>query len=385
MPDEITTEDVSGKWWLELPGGQLTQDHQLRVQSVLQQVHSAAYNESCSKVHLVTAELRQLRMEGGDGPAIRAKQLEVREATRDRDQIAGMYYDHAAMWQDITAAWVVNRGPYTGTLPKRVAAWLRRRKLEEYDNRNMVFAGTAKALAALGAELGPHVNHGTRYVCDVVPHMQWRSGDFGDSGSCFWNSGRNCVRAMFTRLGSQGKFAALRFYSPTIPSRGIGRALCTYVERHGLWVVTNAYGVALLTAARVLSHALGLNYVQLPCVNEGRTDGNVYVNSGNCFVLYPLDAPKPRMNTIELGVQVTCEDYTAARELAPPRRCPGGCGQYADDCGTCDDCGHWSCCCDCNGDDYDRDDDDGDEEAEDGEVNPATCQCGDCRRARGEA
>jgi hypothetical protein len=258
---------------------------------------------------------------------------------------------------DLGSAWVVPKGEYAGTFPKRLANYLRRTKVSWWKHPAPVVEGNTavqgepelieqplwckeaeKVVAEIGARLGGKVNHGKTYHAHLRYSMDWKAGDYGDDGSCFWG-GRSDARRC---LNGRSSFRALCF--ETGAGEGKGRVLT--ITRHGYTVLFNAYGIELVTAARVLAHAFGATYSKVRLENNDSDSGLIYINSGTGYVVHPFDkAPAARIDleisTSDYGWCDDCneEDCSCERECS-------NCG--SSECGECDTCNETSCeCCCC--------------------------------------
>lgn len=239
-----------------------------------------------------------------------------------------------AAFDAIGTPWLVTRGEYAGTLPKRLASWFRRNERERFTRE------VQTAIARIGAELGPAVNHGREYLCDIDRHLDWRAGDFGDSGSCFWGGRANARDA----LRDDGTCALRLFNVET--GTGYARAWVSRVwsannERDHL-VVWNAYGAANVTLARILATALGWSYAKAALSNRGFLTGVIYVN-GDCSAIFPHgDAPDAKYD-LDIDEPADTCDQCGTED---PGTC-GACGGCAGCCGECDECGETRCACGC--------------------------------------
>jgi len=194
--------------------------------------------------------------------------------------------------------WMEKKG---GTLPKRIGSYLAKQckaKLKEIDDTqgltdddrarlrdNTKASHTIKpeTLARIGDIAREKCPKTTDYVMEVIQgKYDWRSGDFGDSGSCYWG-GRESARY---QLETQHNAFAVRFYQcddearkgKSLSSVGVGR--CWIVVRDGVACLFNAYGpTQLLTIARILAAKAGGTYKNIGCLsNEESYDGTLYIN-----------------------------------------------------------------------------------------------------------
>lgn len=184
-------------------------------------------------------------------------------------------------WQWV---WQVDEGTYKGNLPTRIANYAYKRyngfKLPEEVKREIGDSASKNVgLISGGIEF------------DFDEKLDWDSGKFGDSGSCFWQSRRDCIK-LLRHKGAR----AIRFYKD---GKGIGRAWLANAELGIL--VFNAYGIPLFEIARILTLFIGLDtkgvtskQIALSC--RGSTEHPLYINGGVCFLV----GEKQEVNSFDL-------------------------------------------------------------------------------------
>lgn len=127
-------------------------------------------------------------------------------------------------------------------------------------------------------------------IFEVVKDFEWKAGDFGDGGSCFWG-GRNEARRILRRNGA----VAFRFYQYDFDAnlyKGAGRcwAVLNKPNKNQL-IIFNGYGSslsgdALKFISRVISDSIeGFEVVMISLKNDGSDSGTLYVNGGRGFVI----------------------------------------------------------------------------------------------------
>jgi hypothetical protein len=186
--------------------------------------------------------------------------------------------------------WVVEKGDYTGTLPKRISKYIHRNHERTMD----------EALAQkIGEVAKKHVgNFYGKVEMDFDTSLNWNAGDFGDPGSCFWQSRKDCIRV----LKKRGAWA-VRFYRE---GKGVGRAWC--IKHNGGLIVFNGYGLSTAEIARILSKFLGLPHRQINLYFNGSYERVVYVNGGKAFYLDAASVLKANQ-VIDLPWQLVAECY----------------------------------------------------------------------------
>lgn len=169
--------------------------------------------------------------------------------------------------------WIVQRGEYAGTFPKRVAKFL-------WKKANLHCPESF--LSELGNIARRHSSEARTYYIDFAGSIDWQDGDFGDEGSCYWGDNE----AAQGILEENGAFA-IRFYSDDTFENGIGRAWI--YERRNNFVLWNGYGVedrdATLNIARIFAAYLGKSYSRVHLTNNGSEGGTVYINGGRGYLI----------------------------------------------------------------------------------------------------
>lgn len=167
-------------------------------------------------------------------------------------------------------SWLVTRGEYAGTFPKRVSSWLKREHGKKIDSLS---------LSKIGNLAKMHGNDGSQIIYDVTDRLDWNAGDFGDSGSCFWGSYAQ-TRYHFQQSG----FLAMRLYDEN--GNGTSRSwVAPNLPEDGCYIMFNGYGRQLVVQARVLATDLGLSYKKIRLSNFGEYTSEFYINSGVGYLL----------------------------------------------------------------------------------------------------
>lgn len=170
--------------------------------------------------------------------------------------------------------WVVNRGEYAGTMAKRVRNYYRREHGIRCPDGFIEDVGNIARL---------HSSYNSTYTFEFVDTFNWRSGDFGDQGSCFWGSNSG-AREMLKENGA----LAIRFYED---GKGIARAWVVELQT-SLFVVFNGYGFVqpTLTITRVLAQHLSATYKRIPLTNNGYDGGTLWINGGIGYLVGSVEA-----------------------------------------------------------------------------------------------
>jgi hypothetical protein len=161
-------------------------------------------------------------------------------------------------------SWIVQRGKYAGTWPKRFANFLRKEHGYKIDS---------DALAKIGSCASSHSNKEPEVLyTDFTDHANWTPGTFGeDEHSCWWKEFNNCRMGFFDKGGR-----AVRFFNKN--KKPVGRAWIIK-HRSGL-ALFNIYGRDPFSAARIVSNHLGLSYKKI-----GMTSKNSFINNDSGFLL----------------------------------------------------------------------------------------------------
>lgn len=165
------------------------------------------------------------------------------------------------MWE-----WVVQKGEYSGTFPRRYARYAYKIHSLNVDSRY---------LELLGNVYNSHASKVAEYFFDFDRTCDWAAGTFGDEGSCFWG-GRNDARSIIRDNGG----GAVRFFTTAKGSKGIARAWIApgFPNPEDL-ILFNAYGtMQTRDIARVLATWLGLEYQGIPLTVMGNTQGTLWIN-----------------------------------------------------------------------------------------------------------
>lgn len=180
-------------------------------------------------------------------------------------------FDLPRLPKDWDWTWVVSKGTYAGTLPKRIAKF--------YFKEHGIKC-PEKFLSQIGNIGREHASQAVEYTFEFVNRIDWEAGDFGDEGSCFWG------RGAIDMLNDNGGMA-IRFFEN---GEGVGRAWL--IDWASVYILFNGYGLAgnaTLTAARVMALHLNATYKKIRLTNYGMTGGALWIN--NDGTAYAIGAP----------------------------------------------------------------------------------------------
>jgi hypothetical protein len=239
--------------------------------------------------------------------------------------------------------WVVQKGDFAGTFPKRVANYMR--KVHKIKIEPQI-------ISEIGNKARAHAEDRNIYVVDFTNEFNWHDGDFGDGDSCFWGANSEAL----VMLKNHNSFA-IRFWEPETDglyyttteiendepgfypppdyrdycdchscvewrlthglseekrkliaqlsdktSRalelaeengfrdlvGSGRAwLIPDQPEPGMLLTINAYppNFRLIRVARILATTLGLSYKKIDLKNIEQTSGKLYINGGTAYLI----------------------------------------------------------------------------------------------------
>lgn len=197
--------------------------------------------------------------------------------------------------------WIVTKGIFRGTLPKRIAS--------HYAKMHNIKC-PSKFITEIGNIAKSHTSAAETYTFEFVDEIDWDAGEFGEEpDSCYWND-RAGARLMITRNGG----FAVRFYGQY--EQGIARAWMAKIE-DSLWVMWNGYGFAgntTLTIARIVATHLNLTYKKIDLTNYGSDYGTLYINAGIGYAIGTQSKIEPiykhdlRWITIDVSVCYECGD-----------------------------------------------------------------------------
>jgi len=160
------------------------------------------------------------------------------------------------------------------------------------------------------------------YALDITKEFNWKAGDFGDSGSCFFG-GRTGIRI---DMMDDGRYEALRFFVKDIlgKKQGVNKYYDSYagIGRSWIWktriqetinenkailsdvyVVFNGYGPDTRWQASFLSAYLKLPMKRINVHNKGNVTGGLYVNNGIGYILGDATVIK-KVTNLDFGLDV---------------------------------------------------------------------------------
>lgn len=222
-----------------------------------------------------------------------------------RSKIQDLLYSRADLelpkyW---TWEWMVSKGTYAGTLPKRIAQFAYKEAGKKL---------SVEIIAEVGNIARANSDSNKAFWIDLTQKFDWQDGDFADWGSCFWG-GRDGAMEMLRQYGAY----AMRFWTPISefkledvenaknsprthaskmlrqwkygkkhPDGLIGLGRSWVGEKNGMLAVFNTYGEhQSVTSARILATLLGLSYESVTLLNNGVEDGELWINSGKGYVV----------------------------------------------------------------------------------------------------
>lgn len=166
-----------------------------------------------------------------------------------------------------------------GTLPKRIAQVL-------HNETGITDKTIPKKLGDL---IRPHVPGLNTYHFEFTDKFNWTDGEFGDSGSCFWNEESYALDVLRTE-----RCYAVLFYREGNRRNGYARAWIAFADKdkkhirlrsgtsmylHSpMAIIFNAYGMAGETIANVVAQYLKKEYALAKFTINDDTSGTVWIN-----------------------------------------------------------------------------------------------------------
>lgn len=147
------------------------------------------------------------------------------------------------------------------------------------------FALGNEVMGILGDKIQYYLSQDTNdHVMDFTDIFDWNDGDFGKSGSCWWNEYKESLPTF-----ENGGGWAVRFYQNEDDTSGIGR---TWIyPANGFLVCFNSYGTSRANTSKAIKalfnlHGITLHYTAREVYNS--QDNNIpYINGDTGFILYP--------------------------------------------------------------------------------------------------
>ena len=215
------------------------------------------------------------------------------------EKISDYLFDHykIELPEDWPANWVIPKGEYAGTFPKRLANWA----FKEHGVKL-----SPQSISEIGNLARANCPNEISYTFDFTCKFDWEAGDFADGGSCYWQ-GRKNARIALQEAGCY----AIRFYNPW----GRGWARAWVWPCGGGFIVFNAYGMDQIQVARILADYLGMTYGKIESLcNDGSSDGDIWINAdGKGYHVRPHAVKQ--YEKYDLGIEVkpqyTCERCNA--------------------------------------------------------------------------
>ena len=167
-----------------------------------------------------------------------------------------------------------------GTLIKRIRKWLHQHNLSLTD----------KQMSELGSYIGNNTDHPKDYTFRFTTD-DWKSGEFGDEGSCYWTCRKYC-RPWIRKMGG----GAVQFFEK---DKGYARAWLLPCENN--WILFNGYGLDTLVIARIIATYKGIDYKHVNFYNLDSYDGDLYINgNGRGYVLGSTEE-----STIDMNLKIS--------------------------------------------------------------------------------
>jgi len=179
---------------------------------------------------------------------------------------SGIFLNFSYLIERISPDWVVSKGEFTGTFPKRFAKICKQWKIT-LDNRILGDIGNIARKYTLNRE----------YFIEFSKNLNWTPGEFGDKNSCFFG----IYKYQRTKIKLLGGYAMKVYDESQSP---LGRAwVLPYDEKEKNFLVFNSYNTRnynLIFFARLLAIYLGGIYEMI----TGNIP-NIYTNNKHFYFI----------------------------------------------------------------------------------------------------
>lgn len=204
-----------------------------------------------------------------------------------------------------------------GTLPKRIAAYIKSQFNIKLDD---------VLISQLGERARSSIPTGGSFSFDFTDRMDWISGTYSDSGSCFFSDNSIARKILF-----DNDFRAIRFYSPG-SNRGIGRALILpakissanlvplnmkdlnlgpSLKAQTFPIVFNCYGSLIRPViGNILESFLDCNSYNVSVYNNAISDGFLFINRGSGLLLLEKDSDFTACTRVSYDFQINTRNYS---------------------------------------------------------------------------
>ena len=221
---------------------------------------------------------------------------------------------------------VKGKGEYVGSLAKRIGKFVFQSGKKKLSN---------DLLGKIGSIINAHTNKKTEYNFDFTGKFDWCSGDYGDSGSCYWG-----CHSGAKDLLQNNNCLAIRFYDED--KNGYARAWLQPIE-NGSYVLFNGYGEETINCARILADFLNLSYRKISIDNNGESGGQIWINGGmgyvvgkeehiNSFSCYDLGIEDEDQNICYHCGGICRDDYTVVNDNIVCEDCLSANYSYCESC-----------------------------------------------------
>lgn len=170
------------------------------------------------------------------------------------------------------------------------------------------------AVSHIGNLVNKATTKTTNYHIDLTYNLDWDAGDYGDSGSCYWNDHIGARQMIENTTGG-----AVRFYTKDDNNyRGHGRMfILPYTENKKVlgFVIFNSYGGKLAARAKIMEQLTGLKSKPVRFTNNGQSTGKLWINGTEGYYLYKEDNS---ITEIDMSID-TCQSYNG--EHSHPNTC----------------------------------------------------------------
>lgn len=220
------------------------------------------------------------------------------------DKIIG-HYNLPALPEDWSWEWFIHKGIYAGNFGTRVGKYYYRVHKRNLEDNHKTWINNRAKRGTMMDEL----------TFDFTNEFNWRDGEFGDDGSCFWGG----------RAGAKEMILSANGFAFRVFKSNVGHGRCWIIPRTKrqltgdikdddkevvAWVLFNAYGDYLIEQyARFLAGWAGLKYKEIQYLKNLYSDsGTLYINRGMGVALADEDVLKVVPDNLDFNIDVIDAD-----------------------------------------------------------------------------
>jgi len=198
-----------------------------------------------------------------------------------------IYFPSNWKWSIDNTTHFIAKTKYSGSLSKRIKKYL-----HNSFNINL----SQRQMGELGEIIRQIRNQNKTFQCKFVNNFDWKAGDFGDEGSCFWGVNEPAKNLLL----DHGACPVL-FYEN---GKGIARAIT--INRDDYLIIFNAYFFNLEEVAIILSNHFGCEYKIKPANNMLDSHNLICINHKQGAILYY----DKKIGDIDIYIDIDTSNYS---------------------------------------------------------------------------